>query len=72
MKFQRYQVITFLLAAYGLFMTLFFGLDLLKSGQALRFWVTWGAEILVVTLAFFALRKRDRLRKEREKDLQNS
>ena len=72
MKVQKYQVVTFMLVAYGLFMTLFFGLDLLKSGQALRFWLTLGAEIIVVTLAFFALRKRDRLRKERKKDLQDS
>ena len=65
---KKYHFITLLLIIYGLFMTFYFGLDLLKSGQSLRFYITLIAEIIVVTLTFFALRKKDRLRKEREKD----
>lgn len=68
MKIQKHQAITFLLAAYALFMILYFGIDLLKSGQTFRFWITLGAEIIVIVLAYFALRRRDRLRKERRKD----
>ena len=68
MKIKRYQLITFMLVAYGLFMTLYFGLDLLHSGHAVRFWVTFGAECIVVILAYFALRRRDRLREERKKN----
>lgn len=66
MKVQRYKVVTILLVAYASFMTLFFGLDLLKSGQTLRFAATVTAEAIVVTLAFFVLRKRDRLREQRK------
>ena len=68
MKIQKYQIVTALLVIYALFMTLFFGLDLLKTGQTARFWVTLGCEVLVIILAFFALRKRDRLRAERKKN----
>ncbi|MCH5237238.1 MAG: hypothetical protein J1E95_05495 [Muribaculaceae bacterium] len=63
MKIKKYQAITFLLTAYALFMTLYFGLDLLKQGQELRFWLTLGGEIIVIILTFFALRRRDSLRK---------
>lgn len=63
MKLKRYKVVTFLLAAYALFMTLYFGLDLLKSGHALRFWLTVAGETICLILTFFALRRRDRLKK---------
>lgn len=68
MKPQRYKVITFLLLAYALFMTLYFGLDLLKSGHTARFWLTIAGEILCITLAFFALRSRDRYRQRHRKE----
>ncbi len=67
MKLQRHIVVTALLVVYALFMTLYFGLDLLKSGQALRFYITLGVETIVIILAFFALRRRDRLRNERRR-----
>lgn len=62
MKLKKYQFVTGLLIIYALFMTLYFGLDLLKSGQSLRFWLTLSGETIVIILAFFALRRRDRLR----------
>lgn len=65
MKLQRHIVVTTLLAAYAIFMTLYFGLDLLRSGHQTRFWLTVGAETIVIILTFFALRRRDRLRQER-------
>ena len=67
MKLQRYQIITFMLAAYALFMTFFFGLDLLKTGQELRFCVTLGCETIVIILAYIFLKKRDEMRKQRQK-----
>lgn len=69
MKIKKHQFITCLLALYALFMTLYFGLDLLREGQALRFWLTIGAETTVIILAFFALRRRDMLREQRNKSL---
>lgn len=62
MKLQRHIIVTTILAAYALFMTFYFGLDLLKSGQSLRFYLTVAAEIIVIILTFFALRRRDRIR----------
>lgn len=56
------------MALYALFMTFFFGLDLIKQGQALRFWITFVAEIIVIILAYFALRKRDYYREKRKQE----
>ena len=47
-------------------MCIYFGIDLLNSGQYGRFFCIAGAETLVIVLAFFALRKRDRLRQQRK------
>lgn len=65
MKLQRHVVVPVLLAAYALFMTFYFGIDLLRSGHAFRFWATVIAETVVIILTFFALRRRDRLRQQR-------
>lgn len=65
MKIKKYQLVTCMLALYALFMTFYFGLDLLREGQTLRFWLTTAAETAVIILAFFALRKRDRYRAKR-------
>lgn len=64
MKLQRYKVITSLLVIYALFMTLYFGIDLLKSGHPTRFWLTVAGETLCIVLSFFALRRRDRFRQQ--------
>ena len=66
MKIKRHQFITAILIIYGLFMTLYFGLDLLSSGQALRFWLTLGGEIVLIVMTYFALRQRDIMRQNRE------
>lgn len=63
---KRYQVIIALLVCYALFMTFYFGLDLLKTGQELRFYITLGVETVVLILAFFFLRKRDQQRQDRK------
>lgn len=62
MKFKRYRLITTLLVIYALFMTFYFGLDLLKSGHPTRFWLTVAGEAICIILTFFALRCRDRFR----------
>ena len=49
-------------------MTFYFGIDLIHNGQAVRFWITAGAEIIVIILAYFALKKRDFLREKRKKE----
>lgn len=68
MKIKRHQLVTLLLAAYALFMTLYFGLDILRAGDNLRFFATIAAEAFVITLTYFALKRRDRSR-ERNRDL---
>lgn len=68
---KKYQIITCLLALYAIFMTFYFGLDLLKEGQNLRFWITLIAEITVITLAYFALKKRDYYRDQRKKEMRD-
>lgn len=69
MKLQRHITVTSLLVIYALFMTLHFGLDLLKSGQATRFYLTIAAETLVIVLTFFALRRRDRIRERNNENI---
>lgn len=64
MKLQRHIVVTVLLSVYALFMTFYFGIDLLKSGHEFRFYATLTAEVVLIVLTFFALRKRDRLKNQ--------
>lgn len=68
MKIKKHQFITFLLATYAFFMTFYFGMDLLREGQALRFWITLLSELIVIILAYFALKKRDYYRTQRKKE----
>lgn len=65
MKIERHVGVTVLMVAYALFMTLYFGIDLLKSGHSLRFYLTAAAEAVVIVLAYFALRRRDRIRRDK-------
>lgn len=69
MKIKKYQILTCIIALYALFMTLYFGLDLLKEGHSLRFWVTLTCETIVIILAYFALKKRDYYRNQRKKEV---
>lgn len=71
MRFKKYQFVTLLLLAYALFMTFYFGIDLIHNGQAVRFWITAGAEIIVIILAYFALKRRDLYREQRKKEKEN-
>lgn len=64
---KKYQLITGLIAVYAIGMAVYFGGDLLREGKALRFWVTLVVECIVIILAYFALKKRDEMR--RKKDL---
>ncbi|MCH5227612.1 MAG: hypothetical protein J1F16_07360 [Muribaculaceae bacterium] len=70
MKLKKYHIITCIMAIYALFMTIYFGLDLLREGQTVRFWVTLIAESIVLVLAFFALRKRDEYRIRRKREIE--
>lgn len=69
MRKYRYIWLPLLLGAYFLFMTFYFGLDLLKSGAQTQFWCTVGAELVVLTALVFFLKKREKLRREREEDM---
>lgn len=69
MRKYKYIWLPALLAIYFVFMTVYFGLDLLRSGETLRFWGTITAEMIVLIALVIFLKKRERLRSEREKDL---
>lgn len=69
MRKYKYIWLPAILFIYFIFMTLYFGLDLLKSGATTQFWLTLGAETVVLIALVFFLRKRERLRREREDDL---
>lgn len=69
MRKYKYIWLPALLAIYFVFMTVYFGLDLLRSGENLRFWGTIIAEMIVLIALVFFLKKREKLRNEREKDI---
>lgn len=68
MRKYKYIWLPAILFIYFIFMTIYFGLDLLKSGATTQFWLTLGAETVVLIALVFFLRKRERLRREREDD----
>lgn len=72
MRKYKYIWLPALIGVYFIFMTFYFGMDLLRSGEQLRFWATVGAELLVLIALVFFLKKRERLRMEREKDIEQS
>lgn len=69
MRKYKYIWLPALLALYFSFMTVHFGLDLIRTGEKIRFWTTVGAETSVLIALVFFLKKRERLREEREKDI---
>lgn len=69
MRKYKYIWLPILLSVYFLFMTFYFGMDLLRKGEDMRFWLTVGTEIVVLAALFFFLKKKERLRMEREKDM---
>lgn len=69
MRKYKYIWLPALLAIYFVFMTVYFGLDLLRSGENLRFWGTIIAEMVVLIALVIFLKKREKLRIERENDI---
>ena len=69
MRKYKYIWLPTILAIYFLGMTFYFGLDLLRQGEAMRFWLTVGAEVVVLVLLTVFLKRREKLRNEREKDM---
>lgn len=69
MRKYKYIWLPALLGVYFLFMTFYFGIDLLRAGENMRFWGTVAAELLVLLALVFFLRRKERLRREREEDL---
>lgn len=65
---KRAIILTSIIGAYSIFMAVYFGRDLLRDGQSLRFWLTVGAEAVVLVLLFFALKRRARYRRNRKND----
>lgn len=72
MRKYKYIWLPALLGVYFAFMTVYFGLDLLRNGETTRFWATAGTEIVVLCALVFFLKKRERLRREREDDIKKS
>ena len=72
MRKYKYIWLPALLFLYFLFMTFYFGFDLLRAGEHFRFWATIVAELIVIIALVFFLKKRERLRKEREEDIVNN
>lgn len=57
----KYIWLPAILGCYAIFMTAYFGSDLLRQGHALRFWATAAAETVVLVLLVVFLRKRSRI-----------
>ncbi len=72
MRKYKYIWLPALLSVYFLFMTVYFGLDLLRSGEMLRFWGTVAAEVVVLVALVVFLKKKEKYRRRREEDMKNS
>ncbi len=66
MKIKKQIWLPAILAVYFIAMTVTFGADLIASRQYVRFWITAIAETAVIIALYFALRRRERLRRERD------
>lgn len=66
---KKYIWLPVVLAVYFLFMTFRFGIDLLQNGETLKFWLTVVSETVVLILLSIVLKKREKYREAREKDL---
>lgn len=66
---KKYIIVPAVLAVYFLFMTFYFGTQLLREGEVLRFWLTVVSEVIVLIALYFVMKKRQKYREEREKDL---
>jgi len=71
MKNNRHIWVPIVIGIYFIFMAVYFGRDLIASGQYLRFGITAGVEILLLVALFFALRRRRKYRIDREKSLED-
>lgn len=65
MKKYRYIIIPLCLLIYFLGMAIYFGRDLIATGQYTRLLTICGVEVLIVVALFFSLKKRDELRARR-------
>lgn len=61
MKIKKHVWLPSILAGYFIAMLLFFGFELLKTGQHLRFWGTVGAEALIIFFLVIFLKKREKI-----------
>lgn len=69
MRKYKYIWLPAIIFIYFAVMTAVYGMDLLRSGETSQFWLTVGAELVVLVALVFFLRRREQLRREREKDM---
>ena len=71
-RFRKSVWLPATLLLYAAVMSAYFGPSLIAEGQAAKFWISVGVELIFVAGLFFALRHKEKLqgeRMEREKDL---
>lgn len=66
MKIRKSIYLPLILLIYFAFMAIYFGQDLIKSGKNIQFYITCGAELIVIVALYFFLRKKEKLKEERE------
>jgi hypothetical protein len=67
-KFKRYQTIPGFLFVYTTVMAICF---LTKNGEmsSTEKWITFGVSYVIIILLYFVLRRKERLKREREEDM---
>jgi hypothetical protein len=67
-KFKRYQIIPGFLFVYTTVMAICF---LPKNGEmsSTEKWITFGVSYVIIILLYFVLRRKERLKREREEDM---
>lgn len=61
MRQYKYIWLPCLILVYFVCMMVYYGPELLATGQTLRFWLTAGAELLVIVALYFFLRRRQQI-----------
>lgn len=71
MKYKRSTILPLLLLAYLAFMS-YLGFDYFRSGNYLYYFGIIGATLIIIILLHFSLKRREKMREERENDIKNN
>lgn len=61
MRIKKYIWLPAVISVYFIAMSAIFGVELIKTGHTTKFWLTAGAEIIIIIAMIIFLKKRDEI-----------